>query len=101
MNLYLRQVGRLQSNLSEALLGLGKMTLEFGPDRSRTLVYMTTYSFHGGLIGEKVGSSFSWLILIGSFTFLRVTMPFKRAGMSLYEFYIDLDPTIDYGADCP
>ena len=57
--------------------GKGKASVGFDPDRIRTLVSMATDSSH------RVGViTFSRMLLIGSFSYLQVTMTCMRAWMS-------------------
>ena len=58
--------------------GGGKPALGFGPGRIRTLVSKATDSSHG----ENGVATFSRLFLIGSFSYLQVTMTYTRAWMS-------------------
>ena len=53
--------------------GGGKPALGFGPDRIRTLVSMATDSSHRVIMGN---------VLIGSFSYLQVTMTYIKACMS-------------------
>ena len=54
--------------------------LGFGPGRIRTLVSMAIDSSHRVIMGKT--ASFSRLFLIGSFSYLQVTMTYIRAWMS-------------------
>ena len=62
--------------------GGGKAAWGFGGDQFRTLVSMATDSSHRVIMG-KMTSSFSRMFLIGSFSYLQVTMTCMRAWMSL------------------
>ena len=57
--------------------GGGKPALGFGPGQIRTLVSMATDSSHR----ENGVATFSWLFLIGYFSYLQVTMTYIRAWM--------------------
>ena len=66
--------------ISEASLGGGgKAVWGFGADQFRTLVSMATDSSHRVIMGK----TFSRMFLIGSFSYLQVTMTCMRAWMSL------------------
>ena len=62
--------------------GGGKPALGFGPGQIRTLVSMATDSSHRVIMGENGVATFSRLFLIGSFSYLQVTMTCIRAWMS-------------------
>ena len=54
----------------------------FWADRIRTLVSMTTDSSHMILMGGNGVATFSRLFMIRSFSYLQVTITYKRACMS-------------------
>ena len=59
--------------------GEGKAASGFGPDGIRTLVSMATDSSHRVIIGKKGVITFFQRFLIGSFSYLQVTMTYIRA----------------------
>ena len=59
--------------------GGGKASVSFDPDRIRTLVSMATDSSHRVIMGKTTSSRFSRMFLIGSFSYLQVTMTCMRA----------------------
>ena len=91
--------------LSEASLGGGKAAWGFGADQFRTLVSMATDSPHRVIIGKNGVIMFSRMFLIGSFSYLQVTMTCMRAWISSKFGRIgprtmelaDLDSMTDYG----
>ena len=60
----------------------GKASISFDPDRVRTLVSMATDSSHRVIMGKNGVITFSQMLLIGSFSYLQVTMTCMRARMS-------------------
>ena len=60
--------------------GGGKVSVGFDPDRIRTLVSMATDSSHR--VGKNDVITLSRMLLIGSFSYLQVTMTCMRASMS-------------------
>ena len=62
--------------------GGGKASVGFDPDSIRTLVSMATDSSHRVIKGKMASSRFLKYILIGSFSYLQVTMTCIRAWMS-------------------
>ena len=63
--------------------GAGKTALGFGPDWIRILVSMATDSSHRVIMEKNGVITFSQMFLIGSFSYLQVTMTCMRAWMSL------------------
>ena len=64
--------------------GGGKAAWGFGADQFRTLVSMATVSSHRVIYNGKNGIiTFSRMFLIGSFSYLQVTMTCMRAWMRL------------------
>ena len=61
--------------------GGGKASVGFDPDRIRTLVSLATDSSHS-YNGKNDVITFSRMLLIGSFSYLQVTMTCMRAWMS-------------------
>ena len=61
--------------------GGGKASVGFDPDRMRTLVSMATDSSHS-YNGKNNVITFSRMLMIGSFSYLQVTMTCMRAWMS-------------------
>ena len=62
--------------------GGGKASVRFDPDRIRTLVSMATDSSHRVIMGKNGVITFSRMLLIGSFSYLQVTMTCMKAWMS-------------------
>ena len=62
--------------------GGGKASVGFDPDRIRTLVSMATDSSHRVIMLKNGVIAFSLMLLIGSFSYLQVTMTCMRAWMS-------------------
>ena len=83
--------------------GGGKAAIGFGADQIRTLVSMTTDISDMVIItGENGVIAFSRLFLIGSFSYLPVTMTGNNdMHKSLDEFEIWPNSTLDYGVSCP
>ena len=59
-----------------------KAALGFGADKIRTLVSMATDRSHRVIMGKTASSCFLQMYLIGSFSYLRVTMTCMGAWMS-------------------
>ena len=70
--------------------GGGKASVGFDPDWIRTLVSMATDSSHRVIMGK---TTFSRMLLIGSFSYLQVTMTCMRAWMSSKFGWIGLRTT--------
>ena len=62
--------------------GGGKASVGFDPDWIRSLVSMVTDSSHRVKMGKTASSLFFRMLLIGSFSYLQVTMTCMRAWMS-------------------
>ena len=77
--------------------GGGKASVGFDLDLIRTLVSMTTVSSHRVKVG-KTASSNSLMFLIRTFLILAGN---DDMHVSLNEFKILLDSTMDYGVGCP
>ena len=59
-----------------------KASVRFDPDRIRTLVSMARDSSHRVIMGKTASSRFLECVLIGSFSYLQVTLTCMRAWMS-------------------
>ena len=81
------------------LWGVGKASVGFDPDRIRTLVSMATDSSHRVIMGKNGVITFSRMFVIGSFSYLQVTMTCMRE--SLDEFENWQNSTTDCGVSCP